>query len=117
MDEIKKINISSLKKIKNPKGDILHALKHTDSDYYGFGEAYFSTIIKNQIKGWNRHKKMIINLIVPYGKVRFVVYDDEPNSKQKFKSYILSSNEYNRLRFILDFGLLSRAWALLPIWY
>ena len=40
---------------------------------------------------------MIINLIVPYGKVRFVVYDDEPNSKQKFKSYILSSNEYNRL--------------------
>jgi dTDP-4-dehydrorhamnose 3,5-epimerase len=32
------VQISSLKKISHPKGDIFHALKQTDNSYNGFGE-------------------------------------------------------------------------------
>ena len=59
--------VTPLKKINNSKGDILHALKKSDPDFSNFGEAYFSIIKKGEIKGWNRHKKMTINLIVPVG--------------------------------------------------
>ena len=38
------INSKNLKIIKNDKGDILHGLKSSDSNYKGFGEAYFSKI-------------------------------------------------------------------------
>jgi len=68
--------VTPLKKITNTKGDILHALKKSDSGFFGFGEAYFSVVNKGEIKGWNRHKQMTLNLIVPIGSVKFVIIDD-----------------------------------------
>lgn len=72
-----KILISSLKKIPTKGGDIFHALKSSESDFNGFGEAYFSNIDFNNIKAWKRHLKMTCNLIVPNGKVRFVFFDED----------------------------------------
>ena len=72
-----KVLISSLKKIPTKGGDIYHALKTSDSDFNGFGEAYFSNIEFNNIKAWKRHLNMTCNLIVPHGKVRFVFFDEE----------------------------------------
>ena len=57
-------------------GDVFHAMKSSDIGYSGFGEAYFSTINPGSIKGWNRHKQMTLNLIVPIGSVKFVIIDD-----------------------------------------
>ena len=51
-------------------------MKCSDIGYGGFGEAYFSTINPGSIKGWNRHKQMTLNLIVPIGLVKFVIIDD-----------------------------------------
>jgi dTDP-4-dehydrorhamnose 3,5-epimerase len=67
------VTLKPLKKIFHPKGDIYHGIKKTDTGFVGFGEAYFSAIDPGQIKGWNRHKRMTINLIVPIGSVKFVV--------------------------------------------
>ena len=47
------VNISELKKITHPKGDIYHALKSSENSYQGFGEAYFTNIHSGEIKGWN----------------------------------------------------------------
>lgn len=66
------INSKNLKIIKNDKGDILHGLKSSDSNYRGFGEAYFSKINYKKIKAWKKHTSMTCNLIVPYGSVHFV---------------------------------------------
>ena len=74
--KIKDVILTPLKKIYHPKGDILHGIKKIDKGYLGFGEAYFSTINYNEIKGWNRHKRMTLNLVVPIGSVKFVIYDD-----------------------------------------
>ena len=72
----KKVLITPLKRIKVTNGDVLHALKKTDLGFSDFGEAYFSCIEKNQIKAWKKHKVMTLNLIVPYGRVKFVFTED-----------------------------------------
>ena len=63
--KINNIVLSPLKIIDNTKGDILHGIKCSDVGYGGFGDAYFSKINPSEIKGWNRHKLMTLNLIVP----------------------------------------------------
>tara|TARA_Y100001970_G_scaffold156232_1_gene191203 strand:- start:1406 stop:1855 length:450 start_codon:yes stop_codon:yes gene_type:complete len=85
--------------VNNPKGDILCGMKKSDPGFMEFGEAYFSTIKHGQTKGWNKHKSQTMNLIVPYGEVVFVVFDDRANSQTKnsFFKTIISVNNYNRL--------------------
>lgn len=86
--------LTPLKQIYHPKGDIFHAMKKSDIGFDGFGEAYFSTINQNDIKGWKKHTKMTLNLVVPVGEIEFVVYDE--NSKEFFSTK-LSHNNYQRL--------------------
>jgi len=86
--------LTPLKQISNPKGDIFHAMKKSDDGFNGFGEAYFSTIHKDDIKGWKKHTKMTLNLVVPIGKIEFIIYDE--NSKEFF-SVQLSKDNYQRL--------------------
>ena len=76
---IEQINKSALKIISNEKGDIFHALKKTEKDFHDFGEIYFSRINHNSIKGWKKHTRMTMNLVVPYGKVQFVFFDSFGN--------------------------------------
>ena len=101
MDEIDiaGLILTPLKQIHHPKGDILHGLKKSDAEYSSFGEAYFSTINNGEIKGWNKHKMMTLNLIVPFGEVTFVIYDDieESGSKGFFFKVTLSQTNYQRL--------------------
>jgi dTDP-4-dehydrorhamnose 3,5-epimerase len=94
------VSLHPLKHITVPKGDIYHAMKSTDEGYCGFGEAYFSQIEQGQTKGWKRHNRMMLNLIVPVGAVKFVVYDDREGSatKGQFAEIILSpKSNYQRL--------------------
>ncbi len=94
------VTLYPLKHIIVPKGDIYHALKSTDAGYAGFGEAYFSQIEQGAVKGWKRHNRMPLNLIVPIGKIKFVIYDDREGSSSygQFEEVILSpSDNYQRL--------------------
>ena len=77
------VTLHTLKHIIVPKGDIYHALKSTDEGYEGFGEAYFSQIEHGQVKGWKRHNRITLNIVVPVGAVKFVIYDDREESVTK----------------------------------
>ena len=88
------VNLTPLKQIYNSKGDIFHAIKKSDVGFNGFGEAYFSTINQNDIKGWKKHTQMTLNLVVPVGEIEFVVYNENIN---RFFSVKLSQNNYQRL--------------------
>ena len=70
------VKITPLSIIDTKGGDVLHAMKRSSQGYTGFGEAYFSTIEPKAIKGWKRHKQMVLNLVVPVGAVRFILFDD-----------------------------------------
>jgi len=93
------IILSPLKQIFHAQGDVFHAMKRCDAGFAGFGEAYFSTIAKGEIKAWKKHTEMTLNLVVPVGKIRFVAYDDRENSVTKgiFNEFVLSIENYARL--------------------
>lgn len=95
---MKGLIISELNQIHNSKGDILHALKKSDSSFNNFGEAYFSFVKYNKIKGWKKHNKMTMNLIVPIGEVKFVLYDNrDKKSDPNIKEIIIGQSNYKRL--------------------
>lgn len=93
------VSMTPLKRIDNPKGDIYHALKSSDDNFTEFGEAYFSNVLSNEIKGWKKHSEMVMNLIVPVGAVRFVLFDDSSiaSTTGEFIEFTLSQDNYCRL--------------------
>jgi dTDP-4-dehydrorhamnose 3,5-epimerase len=108
---IEGISITDLKIIPNIKGDIFHALKSNENSFTSFGEAYFTTIIKGNIKGWKKHTSMVSNLIVPYGKVKLVFVDDRQGSltRKQIDIFELSINNYKRITVSPNIWFASRA--------
>jgi dTDP-4-dehydrorhamnose 3,5-epimerase len=88
------IILTPLESIPTNGGDVLHAMKSSDHGFTSFGEAYFSWIQKGFIKGWKRHLRMQMNLIVPHGKVKFVFFLD---SERAFREETVGIDSYMRL--------------------
>jgi|MDTB01.3.fsa_nt_gb dTDP-4-dehydrorhamnose 3,5-epimerase len=80
-------------------GNLLKILDNRCDGFSEFGEVYISTIKKNRIKGWKKHKQMVVNLVVPCGEVKLVVFDDREASKTKgtFNEFTLSVKNYLRV--------------------
>jgi dTDP-4-dehydrorhamnose 3,5-epimerase len=92
--------LTSLRIIPTPGGSVLHAMKQNDPGFTGFGEAYFSTVESGAVKPWRRHLRMTVNLIVPFGEIRFVLHDDRSGSSSRgaFQEIRLSRpGNYQRL--------------------
>jgi dTDP-4-dehydrorhamnose 3,5-epimerase len=96
---IEGVILTHLKQIYNPKGDVFHGMKKSDPGFAGFGEAYFSAIHTGDIKPWKKHLRMTLNLVVPVGKIRFVLHDDREGSSTKgmTMAFELGPDNYNRL--------------------
>lgn len=93
------ITLTPLKIIPGVDGSVMHGLKSVEDSFAQFGEAYFSTVNYNALKGWKKHTVMVSNLIVPVGEIQFVFYDDRPAS-DTFKQFFevnLSTDNYQRL--------------------
>lgn len=71
------ISFSKLKRIHVANGDVYHGLRASDNSFEGFGELYFSRIEYLKVKGWKRHNRLSLNLMVPVGEVRFVVFTSD----------------------------------------
>lgn len=95
MDELaRRAFVTPLTIIAHPKGDVMRALKASDSGFVAFGEAYFSTIVAGQTKGWKKHQRMQMNLIVPVGSIRFHVHNEHSRHTEVFT---LTQHNYSRL--------------------
>lgn len=96
---IEGVLLTPLKQIPNEKGDLMHAMKKSDAGFSGFGEAYFSTVHQGVIKAWKKHRKMVLNLTVPVGCIRFVIKDLRQDSKTFGSTMVvaLGPNNYQRL--------------------
>jgi dTDP-4-dehydrorhamnose 3,5-epimerase len=80
---IEGVKISPLRQILDERGKIMHMLRADAEHFVGFGEIYFSCIHPGAIKGWHIHKEMVLNYAVPYGNIKFVLYDDRMNSSTR----------------------------------
>ncbi len=96
---IKDVIITPLKIINTNAGNVYHALKVSDQGFLEFGEVYFSEILPGKIKAWKRHREMVLNIVVPIGSIRFVIYDDRPESVTigQYQVVELSNRNYCRL--------------------
>lgn len=85
------VYLNSLKRIVVPHGDVYHGIKASESSFKGFGELYFTRINYLQVKGWKKHNRLVLNLMVPVGEVRFVVFSSELTTG-KPKELVLNCN-------------------------
>jgi len=99
-DMIEGVVLTPLKIFSDANGEVLHGMKINEKGYMGFGEAYFSTIQQGHIKAWKLHNKMTLNIMVPEGEIRFIIYDERSDtvSMPMFQEIVLSKeNNYQRL--------------------
>ena len=93
--------LTELKIIEQSQGKVMHGIKASDSGFVGFGEAYFSTVHGGLIKGWKLHREMTLNLVVPFGEIRFIVHDGIQNKRERLIEplidVVLGGNNYCRL--------------------
>lgn len=93
------VMLQPLRIIPTANGDVMHGLKASDPEYVSFGEAYFSSVHAGARKGWKKHSRMTLNIIVPVGEIGFVLFDDRPDSPTSgmFCEFVLSKSNYFRL--------------------
>ncbi len=80
-----KVIYSKINVIQQGKGNIFKILSNDSVDFDKFGEAYYSNINFNEIKGWKKHLKMQCILIPVSGDVDVVTYNLESSQFEKFK--------------------------------
>lgn len=93
--------LTPLKIIKGEKGNVMHALKKSESSFHGLGEVYFSTVNFKERKGWKKHTRMVLNLVVVSGAIRFMIFN--PATKQQ-QDFVLGP-EVNYSRLTVPAGL------------
>jgi dTDP-4-dehydrorhamnose 3,5-epimerase len=81
-----------LRRIPTLHGEVRHALKASNPGFAGFGEVYLSEIFGGQIKGWKRHRRMVMNLVVVNGTVQFILHD----GTDECRSHVISVTERDR---------------------
>ncbi len=95
------LTVIPLRQLVDERGAVLHMLRADAADFKSFGECYFSEINSGVIKGWKRHRLQTQNIAVPYGRVRFVLFDDREQSRTKGQIDVVElgrPDAYARLR-------------------
>ena len=74
------VNVIPLQRLPDERGTVMHMLRADDPHFLQFGEIYFSTVYKNAVKGWHRHREMTLNYACPFGRVKLALYDERENT-------------------------------------
>jgi len=77
---IEGVRIVPLERIPDERGTVMHMLRRTDPHFIDFGEIYFSSVYPGVVKGWHRHRLMVLNYTCVYGRIKLVLYDDREGS-------------------------------------
>ncbi len=86
--------INKLQKFNDERGFVLQGMKYQDRESFGIREVYFSSVNYGFYKGWKKHQKMVLNLIVIEGKVLFYLANNEFT---EFKEIIICKNDLQRI--------------------
>lgn len=90
-------HLTELRRIETSGGEVMKALHADEPDFKGLGEAYFSRVNPESVRGWKLHTEMTVNVVVPVGHVRFVVFH-EADGDSHFDEYDLGpEHSYGRL--------------------
>lgn len=65
--------ISNVEVVQGSETSVIRFMQSSDEGYEGFGEAYFSLVPYGVERYWKIHRNATCNLLVPSGRVVFVV--------------------------------------------
>ena len=74
------VKITSLRRICDERGKIMHIMKSTDENFSGFGEIYLSGGYPGVVKAWHIHKEMTLNNACIHGMMKLVLFDGRKGS-------------------------------------
>ena len=85
---------NELRSFQDDRGFVKHGMKFDDENAFGIKEVYFSNVKNGYYKGWKKHQKMILNLIVISGEIIFYIasYDFS-----EFVDFKISQKDSKRL--------------------
>jgi len=88
--------LTPLRQIKDERGKVMHMLREDSPTFLRFGEIYFSCTYPGAVKAWHLHKKMTMNYAVIHGEIKFVLFDDRPDSSTRgeIQEFFISPENY-----------------------
>lgn len=88
--------VTPLRQIFDERGKVMHMLREDSPVFSHFGEIYFSCTNPGAVKAWHLHKKLTLNYAVIFGEIKFVLYDDRPESKTRgeVQEFFISPENY-----------------------
>jgi dTDP-4-dehydrorhamnose 3,5-epimerase len=91
------VDKTTLRRIPDERGTVMHMLKATDPHFRGFGEIYFTTVYAGVVKGWHRHREMSLQYAVPVGRIKLVLFDDRQDSPTSgtLEEHFLGPDDYS----------------------
>jgi dTDP-4-dehydrorhamnose 3,5-epimerase len=91
------VSVTPLRQIVDERGKVMHMLKSSDSQFTSFGEVYFSCVYPDVVKAWHLHHTASLNYAVPHGHIKFVLYDDRPDSptRGEIQELFLGEHSYS----------------------
>ena len=90
------VMLTPLRQIFDERGKVMHMLREDSPVFSRFGEIYFSCTHPAVVKAWHLHKVMTLNYAVIYGEIKFVLYDDRPESptQGEIQEFFISPENY-----------------------
>ena len=94
---IEGLQVVPLRRIPDERGTVFHMLRASDPHFREFGEIYFSSVYRDAIKGWHRHRDMTLNYACIWGRVKLVVFDDrgDSSSRGEWQEIFLGPDDYS----------------------
>jgi len=94
---IEGVKVVPLRRIPDERGTVMHMLRSSDPHFSRFGEIYFSTVYKDVVKGWHRHREMTLNYACIAGRIKLAMFDDRPESPTRgtLDEVFLGPDEYS----------------------
>ena len=88
--------LTPLRQIFDERGKVMHMLREDSPVFSRFGEIYFSCTHPGVVKAWHLHKEMTLNYAVIYGEIKFVLFDDRPDSptRGEIQEFFISPENY-----------------------
>lgn len=94
---IESVHVVPLERVPDERGTVYHMLKRTDPHFSEFGEIYFSSVYRDVVKGWHRHREMTLNYACISGRVKLVLFDDREGSptRGELQEHFLGPDDYS----------------------
>jgi dTDP-4-dehydrorhamnose 3,5-epimerase len=93
------VALISLRQFSDERGSVMHFLRSDAPHFKAFGEIYFSTVFPGKVKAWHSHTRKTVNLAVPVGEMRLVLFDgrSQGETSGELIEVILSPSNYQLL--------------------